>query len=414
MKILLIGEASFLHNTLKKGLLERGHRVFTMSDGNGWHDAPRDINLRRNLRWGKFGGLWVVWQLLRHLPQLCGNDVVQIHNYQFVPLMYRWNTLLLRFLKLTNRCVVKGCFGDDPQIFRRQAQGVPAYSDTFWSGQLQNTDQHRDRIAEVVEHGAEASWRKTTAMADALVPCLYEYWLDYNEPPYAAKLHYIPLPMECEKMVRWCDGEMVKWCNGEMVRWCDGEMVKCVGNDTPSHPNDSQLPTNLTTSPSHPLTILIGLQPKRDFMKGAMKMATFVEEVARRHPGKVQIKYVEGVPYDEYMRLLAEADVLVDQLYSYTPSMNSLAAMARGTVVIGGGEEEYYEFIGEDTLRPIINVRPDVPDEENIATIERALFTDGMLERMQREGVEFVHKYHDYRHVAEQYEQLYRSLLAKG
>ena len=398
MKILLIGEASFLHNTLKKGLVERGHRVTTMSDGNGWHDAPRDIDLRRDGRWGKLGGLRVVWQLLRHLPQLCGNDVVQIHNYQFVPLMYRWNTLLLRFLKLTNRCVVKGCFGDDPQIFRRQAQGVPAYSDTFWSGQLQNTDQHRDRIAEVVEHGAEASWRKTTAMADALVPCLYEYWLDYNEPPYAAKLHYIPLPIECE----------------EMVRWCDGEMVKCVGNDTPSHPNDSQLPTNLTTSPSHHLTILIGLQPKRDFMKGAMKIAMFVEEVARRHPGKVQIKYVEGVPYDEYMRLLAEADVLVDQLYSYTPSMNSLAAMARGTVVIGGGEEEYYEFIGEDTLRPIINVRPDVPDEENIAAIERALFTDGTLERMAQESIQFVHKYHDYRHVAEQYEQLYRSLLAKG
>ena len=375
MKILLIGEASFLHNTLKKGLLERGHRVLTMSDGNGWHDAPRDIDLRRDGRWGKLGGLRVVWQLLRHLPQLCGNDVVQIHNYQFVPLMYRWNTLLLRFLKLTNRCVVKGCFGDDPQIFRRQAQGVPAYSDTFWSGQLQNAELHRDRIAEVVEHGAEASWRNTTAMADALVACLYEYWLDYNEPPYAAKLHYIPLPMECEEMVRWCD---------------------------------------LTTSPSHHLTILIGLQPKRDFMKGAMKIATFVEEVARRHPGRVQIKYVEGVPYDEYQRLLAEADVLVDQLYSYTPSMNSLAAMARGTVVIGGGEEEYYEFIGEKTLRPIINVRPDASDEENIAAIERALFTDGTLERMRHESIAFVRKYHDYRRVAEQYEQIYSSLLDKG
>ena len=397
MKILLIGEASFLHNTLKKGLVERGHRVTTMSDGNGWHDAPRDIDLRRDGRWGKLGGLRVVWQLLRHLPQLCGNDVVQIHNYQFVPLMYRWNTLLLRFLKLTNRRVVKGCFGDDPQIFRRQAQGVPAYSDTYWSGQLQNADQHRDRIAEVIEHGAEASWRKTTHMADALVACLYEYWLDYNEPPYAEKLHYIPLPIECE----------------EMVRWCDGEMVRCVGNDppSPSHPNDSQLSTlNSQLTPSHPLTILIGLQPKRDFMKGAMKIATFVEEVARRHPGKMQIKYVEGVPYDEYMHLLAEADVLVDQLYSYTPSMNSLAAMARGTVVIGGGEEEYYEFIGEDTLRPIINVRPDVPDEENITAIESALFTDGMLERMAQESIQFVHKYHDYRLVAKQYEQLYYSL----
>lgn len=400
MKILLIGEASFLHNTLKKGLVERGHRVTTMSDGNGWHDAPRDIDLRRDGRWGKLGGLWVVWQLLRHLPQLCGNDVVQIHNYQFVPLMYRWNTLLLRFLKLTNRCVVKGCFGDDPQIFRRQAQGVPAYSDTYWSGQLQNTDQHRDRIAEVVEHGAEASWRKTTAMADALVPCLYEYWLDYNEPPYAAKLHYIPLPMECGE-----DATTNLNTSPSLLSTLNSQLSTL----------NSQLSTlNSQLAPSHHLTILIGLQPKRDFMKGAMKIAMFVEEVARRHPGMVQIKYVEGVPYDEYMRLLAEADVLVDQLYSYTPSMNSLAAMARGTVVIGGGEEEYYEFIGEDTLRPIVNVRPDVSDEENIAAIERALFTDGTLERMAQESIQFVHKYHDYRHVAEQYEQLYRSLLAKG
>ena len=46
---------------------------------------------------------------------------------------------------------------------------------------------------------------------------------------------------------------------------------------------------------------------------------------------------MEGVPLEEYKRMLAEADVLVDQLYSFTPSMNSLQAMALGTVVIGGG-----------------------------------------------------------------------------
>lgn len=370
MKILLIGEASFVHNTLKKGLEERGHSVTTMSDGNGWHDAPRDINLRRDMRWGKLSGLKVVWQLLRHLPSLCGNDVVQIHNYQFVPLMYGWNTLLLRFLKLTNRCVVKGCFGDDVQIFRRQAQGIPAYSDTFWNGKPQNPELHCQRIAEVSEHGAEASWRKTTRMADALVACLYEYWLDYNEPPYAEKLHYIPLPIVVP----------------------------------------TSAPRQATTQ--RPIRVLIGIQPKRDFMKGAMRIATFVEEVARRHPGCLHIKYVEGVPYDEYQRLLSAADVLVDQLYSYTPSMNSLAAMARGTVVIGGGEPDFYDFIGEHTLRPIINVRPDVADEQNIRTIENAFFAAGELAKKACESVEFVRKYHDYRHVAELYERLYATLLA--
>ncbi len=67
--------------------------------------------------------------------------------------------------------------------------------------------------------------------------------------------------------------------------------------------------------------------------------------------------------------MLDEADVLVDQFYSYTPSMNSLAAMARGTVVIGGGEEEYYEFIGETELRPIINVSPEYSESQNVAII---------------------------------------------
>ena len=116
------------------------------------------------------------------------------------------------------------------------------------------------------------------------------------------------------------------------------------------------------------------------------------------------------MPYDEYMHMLDEADVLVDQLYSYTPSMNSLAAMARGTVVIGGGENDYYNFIGEPKLRPIINVRPDISDSENEAMIERAFFTEGQLQRMSRQSIEFTRKYHDYRRVAEQYEKMYRSL----
>ena len=90
--------------------------------------------------------------------------------------------------------------------------------------------------------------------------------------------------------------------------------------------------------------------------------------------------------------------------------MNSLAAMARGTVVIGGGENDYYNFIGEPKLRPIINVRPDISDRENEAMIERAFFTEGQLQRMSRQSIEFTRKYHDYRRVAEQYEKMYRSL----
>lgn len=371
MKILLIGEASFVHNTLKKGLVERGHQVTTMSDGNGWHNAPRDIDLRRSQRWIRINSLKVVWQLLRHLPSLMGNDVVQIHNYQFIPLKYRWNTLFLRFLKRHNRCIVKGCFGDDPQIFRRQAMGVPSYSDTYWHGKLQNIEANKQRIAEVEIPSAVDAWKESSLLADALVPCLYEYWLCYNEAPFANKLHYISLPM--------------------VIPSTDDLSPKGQGNV---------------------IKVLVGLQPKREFLKGAMKIAQFVKALAQKHPGKIEIKYVEGVPYDEYCRMIEEVDVLVDQFYSYTPSMNTLAAMARGTVVIGGGEEEYYRFIGEEKLRPIINVSPEYSDETNIDIIEKAFFTEGNLAKLSLQSIAFVKKYHDYRKVAAQYEQLYREILS--
>ena len=49
MKILLLGEASFVHSTLRKGFSELDHDVILMSDGNKRNNCPRDIDLRRNM-----------------------------------------------------------------------------------------------------------------------------------------------------------------------------------------------------------------------------------------------------------------------------------------------------------------------------------------------------------------------------
>lgn len=370
MKILFVGECSYLHNTLKRGLEELGHKVLIVSDGNGWHNSPRDIDLCRPERWGKLGGLWVLWSLLKSLPQLCGNDIVQLSGYTFIPLKARWNRWLFLLLRLLNRRVVKGCFSDDPQLFLMQSHGVPTYSDTYWNGREQNVEANRQRIAEHMRSQYKSCWHTVSYGADALVACLYEYYLCYDTKDFHNRLHYIPLPMEI--------------------------------------PVESIETENKTSTKA--IKVLVGLQPHREYLKGAMRIASFVEAVARRHPGRIEINYVEGVPYDEYLRMLNAADVLVDQFYSYTPSMNSLAAMACGTVVIGGGEEDYYDFIGEQQLRPIINVSPELSDSENEKIIERAFFIENTLTRMSRESIEFVRKYHDYRHVAEAYERLYRSL----
>ena len=50
---------------------------------------------------------------------------------------------------------------------------------------------------------------------------------------------------------------------------------------------------------------------------------------------------MQDVPYTEYLERLGKCDVLLDQLYSYTPATSALLAMAQGKVAVSGGEEEF-------------------------------------------------------------------------
>lgn len=369
MRILLLGEASFVHSTLRKGFEALGHDVVLVSAGCIW-DCPRDIDVSRNMRWGKLSGLKVIWKILTNLRVFTGNDIVQMNDFHTIPLKVRWNELFFKFLKRFNKKVVRGCWGDDIVVFDAQARGVLAYSDTHIGTKAINAELHKWRIAEQNLPEFVSCCRYVNKHADAFAACLYEYYVYYNTEEYKARLHYMPLPMEIPETL---------------------------------HTPHSSLHT--------PIKVLVGIQSKRDYIKGAGIIGDLVERVAAENPGKIEVKRVYDVPYNEYLKMLDEADVLVDQLYSYTPSMNSLAAMAHGTVVIGGGEEEYYEFIGEKKLRPIINVRPE-NDEYNLKMLRGTLLYPDKIERMKRESMEFVRKYHDYVEVAEGLIVFYEKILA--
>jgi len=84
MKILLIGEYSNVHATLAEGLRAIGHEVTVVSDGDGWKNYPRDIDVSRAS--GKFGGASLLVKLYTLLPKLRGYDVVQLINPMFFEL----------------------------------------------------------------------------------------------------------------------------------------------------------------------------------------------------------------------------------------------------------------------------------------------------------------------------------------
>ena len=368
MKILLLGEASFVHSTLRKGFEALGHNVTLVSAGCIW-DCPRDIDFSRDMRWGKLSGLIVIWKIVTNLRVFIGNDIVQMNDFHTIPLKLGWNELFFKFIKRFNKKVVRGCWGDDIVVFDAQAKGVLAYSDTHIGTKAINVEENKWRIEEQNLPEFLSCCRYVNKHADAFAACLYEYYMYYNKDEYRSRLHYMPLPIEI--------------------------------------PDDKNISVK---GENWPIKVLVGIQKRRDFIKGASIIGEIVEKIAAEYPDKVVVNKVYDVPYIEYCKMLEEADVLVDQLYSYTPSMNSLAAMARGTVVIGGGEEEYYKFIGEKELRPIINVRPH-EEEYNLNVLREALLTPGRISKMSRESAAFVRKHHDYMKVSRQYIEMYDGLL---
>ena len=196
MKILLLGEASFVHSTLRKGFSELDHDVILMSDGNKRNNCPRDIDLRRNMKWGKLSGIFLLFKLLVNCRKLFGNDIVQIQNFQFVPLKVWLNNILLILLKLGNKKIVKCCLTDDIIVFRSQANGMLKYSDTHIGTIAINEEENKERIAEQMRPEYIRYCEYANKKADALLPCLYEYYVYYNIPEYKDKLYYMPLPME--------------------------------------------------------------------------------------------------------------------------------------------------------------------------------------------------------------------------
>jgi len=58
MNILLLGEYSRLHNSLKEGLQDLGHNVVLVSTGDSFKAFPSDIDVSSKLRQQYFSNKW--------------------------------------------------------------------------------------------------------------------------------------------------------------------------------------------------------------------------------------------------------------------------------------------------------------------------------------------------------------------
>lgn len=370
MKILLLGEYSNVHATLARGLRALGHTVCVASDGDGWKDYPRDLDLRRRSL-GAVDTLRYLWRLRRVWPRLEGFDVVQLINPVFLDLRAERLWPYYEALRRRNGKVVLGAFGIDAYWV---SEGLKAdtlrYSDFYLDGRLRHNAENDCMERDWLVGPKGTLGRAVAADADAIVSGLYEYDVCYRRAEagrLAGKTTFIPFPIDLSQV-------------------------------SPRRPHPDY----------EGLRFFIGIQRTRSAYKGTDILLQALEALQRRYP--MQIVKAESVPFATYQRMMDTSDVLVDQLYSYTPAMNALLAMAKGLVVVGGGEEEQYALLGERTLRPIVNVRPHLDDV--MAAIEERLLTRPIDEvrQLQADSRTYIERYHDHLRVAQQYEKLYRSL----
>lgn len=369
MKILLLGEYSNVHATLAEGLRALGHECIVASNGDYWKNYPRDIDLSRE-GFDFFSNVKFMAKLLWYLPRMRGYDIVQIVNPVFLDIKAEKHLPIYRYLRRHNKHVVLGAFGMDHYWAKVNTDIRPLRYSDFNIGTTIRMDD------EAVQHRREwiSSPKATLCMqvatdCDWIVAVLQEYWATYNAvPELRDKMTFIPLPIRCPE-------------------------------------------TSTSTDKVHcgKVKLFVGISRGRSAYKGTDIMLAAAQAVQKAYPHKLDIIIAEGVPFVQYQQMMEASDAILDQLYSYTPSMNSLLAMSKGIIDIGGGEPENYEILGEDKLRPIINVEPTY--ESCYKAIEQLVLHPECITELKRQSIEYVKRHHDYIKVARQYEELYRKIL---
>lgn len=372
LRILLMGDASNYNNCLAVGLRRLGHDVVVASDGSHWLDTDRDIDLARRMP-GKIGGL-MLWLKIKSLLdcKLSGYDIVSVYGTCFVTLRPNRLHQIFDYLLANNHrvhvCVmsadthyVNTCLGNNPPI---------RYSEWHINGAP--SDYARACEADIRRWNApelSGLCNDIYKQSAGAVTALYEYNEICRSIVPDEKLAYGGIPI-------------------------DTSAINYVG-----------------TNPSgRKVRIFLGRHAERTLEKGTDKLQVAAQRVVAAHGDICELEIVENLPYTEYLKRLKEADIVLDQLYSYTPATNALLAMAMGKTVVSGGEPEYYEFIGEYDNRPIINAVPD-DDEALFRSIENAVIHPGVLTDMSSKNRDFVIKHNDVMVVAQRYLDFWKKSL---
>lgn len=372
MKILLVGEYSRLHNSLKEGLQTLGHQVTLVSTGDHFKKYPSDILFDRKFDSGigkklkvgiyKIFGIDITSILLKkqfflQKEEFKNYDVVQLINESPFTIAPTEEQEIISFLKANNKKLFLLSCGTDYISVKYAFEKKFRYSifDPLFDGKVSEKE--------------------------------FQPALKYLQPEFKALHQFV-------------------------YENIDGVMASDMDYDIPLQGHKKYLglmpnPVNISKLEYIPLSsegkikIFHGINRTNYYKKGNDYFEAALQMIVDKYPSKVEIMTVEDVPYSEYIEKYNSTHILLDQVFAYDQGYNALEAMAKGKVVFTGAETEFLEKYDLKANQVCINALPDVNDL--FKKLEHLILNPEMIITISKNARAFIEKEHDYVSIAEKY-----------
>jgi len=372
MKILLVGEYSRLHNSLKEGLESLGHQVTIIATGDYFKDYPVDIKLHRKYNQGidkkikvalyeifkvDITSISLKKQFFLKQNQLKHFDIVQFINESSFGILPKYEKQMISFLKKHNHKLFLLSCGTDYTSVKYCFSKKFKYSilTPFFNDEV--SENEINHILKYLQPKFKSLHHFIYNTITGVIASDLDYHLPLKDNPNY--LGFIPNPV-----------------NTDSITICENQLGSTI-------------------------VIFLGINRNNYLTKGIRYFEEALAIIQKKYADKIEIKIVENLPYSEYISTYNKAHIVLDQVLSYDQGYNALEAMAKGKVVFTGAEQEWLDHynLKEDTVA--INA---LPDATKIAKkLEWLILNPEKINKISKNARAFIEKEHNYIKIAEKY-----------
>lgn len=147
--------------------------------------------------------------------------------------------------------------------------------------------------------------------------------------------------------------------------------------------------------------------PSRSGFKGTTAISKAIE-ILSSHRNDFEFSIISGLSFNDYIKAVSEADVIIDQVWSQSPGMNALWLLGMGKIVLSGNTILAQEYMTEYKESPIIDASPIPHILAN--TISNVIDNKEQFKEQSERGISYLRKHHDYMKVADRYLKLWTNV----